>query len=33
MNNSDQKHPMQPIGWDETGEVIRFKKTRLFVCY
>jgi len=29
MNTKDLKHPMQPIGWDETGEVIRFKKNKI----
>ena len=29
MNCKDLKHPMQPIGWDETGEVVRFKKNKI----
>lgn len=29
MNAKDQKHPMQPIGWDKTGKVIRFKENKI----
>jgi len=29
MNTKDLKHPMQPIGWDETGKVIRFKENKI----
>ena len=29
MDCKDLKHPMQPIGWDETGKVIRFKKNKI----
>jgi hypothetical protein len=29
MNLKDLKHPMQPIGWDDTGKVIRFKKNKI----
>ena len=28
MKNSEQKHPRQPIGWDDHG-VIRFKKNAI----
>ena len=28
-NLKDLKHPMQPIGWDETEKVIRFKKNKI----
>lgn len=29
MNTKDLEHPMQPIGWDETGKVIRFKENKI----
>jgi len=29
MDTKDLKHPMQPIGWDETGKVIRFKANKI----
>lgn len=29
MNCKDLKHPMQPIGWDDTSEVIRFKSNKI----
>jgi hypothetical protein len=29
MKISELKHPMQPIGWDETGKVIRFKANKI----
>lgn len=29
MKANDQKHPMQPIGWDETGKTVRFKANKI----
>lgn len=29
MKTKDLKHPMQPIGWDETDKVIRFKANKI----
>lgn len=29
MKTKDLKHPMQPIGWDDTGKVIRFKANKI----
>lgn len=29
MKTSELKQPRQPIGWDETGKVIRFKENKI----
>jgi len=29
MKTKDLKHPMQPIGWNETGDIIRFKANKI----
>lgn len=29
MDTKNLKHPMQPIGWDETGKIIRFKANKI----
>jgi len=29
MDCKDLKHPIQPIGWDETGKVVRFKQNKI----
>jgi len=29
MKTSELKHPIQPIGWDETNKVVRFKANKI----